>query len=474
MNRPQTALVLGGTNAHIPLLQRLKARGFKTLLLDYHANPVARPFADRHLQISALDHKQVSQLAREQEAAMVISTCSDQLNLVACTVAAELGLSAPYSPQTALEVTHKRHMKAKMQAHGIPTAPYHCVRSWSEWTEWYEQAPSDFVFPLLVKPVDSCGSKGVRKAHNAWELQQYLETALNLSRRGQALIEPFLTGREICADYFVQNGVPHLLSSYEKYNLFSPQTVIQCFRSLRPAPLSAAVQRHLAQLAQQLTTAFELHNTALFVQTLLPTEPTGQQDRERLFVIEFAARVPGGLAYRASELASGFDAIDASIDTFLGRPVQIRLQPCQHYITTNSIYGRSGNLGWVSGHTELLAAGVIDEFSFYKTSGMSLSGELASRDRVAGFIVQDPDRERLFQRTDTALQNLEIFNPAGQPIMLRAPFWALATPIFNWSNCFNVHVPPVLKYNQHNQCRNLPPPGAPPFPDGSLALCAQP
>lgn len=128
----QTALVLGGTSAHIPLLQHLKKKGFYTLLVDYHRHPVARPFADEHIQVSAMDKTAVKKLATQRQAKLIISTCSDQLNLIACEVGESLQLPIPYTPETALDVTHKVRMKTKLQALGIPTAPFIVPKTLSE------------------------------------------------------------------------------------------------------------------------------------------------------------------------------------------------------------------------------------------------------------------------------------------------------------------------------------------------------
>lgn len=114
-----TALVLGGTSAHIPLLQQLRQRGWQTLLLDYHARPVAAPYTDRHLRQSALDLMAVCEAARAHRA------------------------------------------------------------------------------ELVVKPVDSCGSRGVRRVTQTQALPAALQAALNISRAGAALIECFRSVRPL-------------------------------------------------------------------------------------------------------------------------------------------------------------------------------------------------------------------------------------------------------------------------------------
>ena len=62
------AIVLGGTYPHSALIQKLKARGYYTILVDYLDHPAAKPFADEHIQESTLDMDKVCQIAKEQKA----------------------------------------------------------------------------------------------------------------------------------------------------------------------------------------------------------------------------------------------------------------------------------------------------------------------------------------------------------------------------------------------------------------------
>ena len=124
MENNPVAIVLGGTVPHCYLIQLLKKRGYHTVLIDYTPNPPAKAFADEHVQKSTLDKDTVLQVAREKNAALVISTNVDQANVTCCYVAERLGLPHPYSYETALNVTDKKRMKQIMWDHDIPTSRY--------------------------------------------------------------------------------------------------------------------------------------------------------------------------------------------------------------------------------------------------------------------------------------------------------------------------------------------------------------
>ena len=118
------AIVLGGTRPHITLIQKLKNRGYYVILLDYLSAPVAKEYADEHIQESTLDKDLVLRIAKEQNVDLVISTCIDQANVTAAYVCEKLGLPRPYDSEVALNVTDKLMMKDILIKNNIPTSKY--------------------------------------------------------------------------------------------------------------------------------------------------------------------------------------------------------------------------------------------------------------------------------------------------------------------------------------------------------------
>ena len=151
------AIVLGGTFPHRHLIQKLKDRGYYTILVDYYEAPIAKEVADKHIQASTLDKDEVVRIAKEESAELVISSCVDQANVTACYVGEKLGLPHPYSYQTSLNVTDKVAMKRIMVENDIPTSRHYIINSLQEFQEY------SLSYPIIVKPADSNSSKGVRK-----------------------------------------------------------------------------------------------------------------------------------------------------------------------------------------------------------------------------------------------------------------------------------------------------------------------
>ena len=403
------AIVLGGTSAHIPLLVKLRKRGFFTLLVDHYDHPVAAPFSDVHYRISTLDAEAVLQLAKEEKVHLVISACVDQANVTACLVGEKLNLPVPYNHETAVKVCDKVMMKEIMQQAGIRTPKSRYLHDLGG------LSGIEPVFPLIVKPADGCGSKGVRVARSGEELISFAQMAFNAGRSPKVVVEDFISGREIVFEAFVQDRQVYAVSVYEKFNLYGKETVVQCFRSLRPVNLEEETLHELHSVAKRIVEAFGLHTTPLFIQTMV--------NDSGVHVIEFGARAAGGLAATATLEATGFDAVEASINAYLGLPTDVSLKPDNGYLfTTNSIYSLPGVFSHVSGQEELLEQGIIDTFLTYKSKGMNIGSDMASSERIAGFIVKGSNTEELNSKTEKALSRLKIWDVHMEEVMIREPF----------------------------------------------------
>jgi carbamoylphosphate synthase large subunit len=207
------SIVLGGTNPHIELIRNLKERGYYTILVDYAENPLAKDYADEHILESSMDKDKVLEIAKDRDVDLVISTCSDQANVTACYVAEKLGLPAPYSYQTSLNVTNKTLMKEIMWANNIPTSRFVTV------TAGDHPDYSSLEFPLVVKPADSYGSRGVRKANHLSEIEGHLKEAIEISKVNTAIVEEYVEGEEISVDCYVLDGKAHVIMLRHKHNI---------------------------------------------------------------------------------------------------------------------------------------------------------------------------------------------------------------------------------------------------------------
>lgn len=406
MGKP-VALVLGGTVPHCELIRQLQQRGYYAILIDYLDNPPAKYVADLHIQESTLDKEKVLEIARERNASLVICACVDQANITACYVMEQLGLQPPYSYSTAQAITNKGVMKQVMMEKKIPTSQYIYVDS-------PETVPDvELRYPVMVKPADSNSANGVKKAQNKAEMERYLKDAVRISRNGRAIIEEYVSGREISAYCFIKDKKAKLLMTAERISTFDGEDqVIKCYSSYAAAKISETATQNAEKIATQIAQAFELDNTPLFFQGIVIGD--------EIFVIEFAPRIGGGVCFHTIKGNTGFDVIAASIDSWLGIPVDLSSwhKPEQIYVV-NTVYGRDGQFSHVTGSEKLLSDKVIDGFYLIKNRSDRLDNTRASSSRVAFFIVNGKDDAEVREKIRTAYRSLDVLELSGDSIIRR-------------------------------------------------------
>ena len=406
-NNKSVAIVLGGIRPHIELIQKLKDRGYYTLLVDYAENPIAKSVADEHIKENALDMDIVLEIAHTYQADIVISTCGDQTNATACYVAEKLGLPMPYNYDTALKVTNKLLMKQIMMEHNIPTSKYYKI------TNVKDIGSCCLNYPIIVKPSDSYSGKGVRKISEASEnIEQIVQTALDISRNKEAIIEEYITGIEIGVDCFIKNGIAVVIMVKERRKINKNNNFTQqIYGSIFPASISNEILDQINIIANQIANAFKLCNTPLMIQAII--------HEDSVYVIEFGARIGGGESYKMIKELTGFDYLDAAIDAFSGNDLVINYHKPNAFYATNLLYAKQGVFGHISYNKSVLDNNVLEYYYPWKESGFVIGPEITSNNRVGVFTVKSDTIEGLYDKIDLVLKNVEVYDIDGNPIMRR-------------------------------------------------------
>lgn len=397
------AIVLGGTFPHRRLIQKLKDKGYYTILVDYYETPIAKDVADKHIQASTLDKDEVVRIAKEENAELVISSCVDQANVTACYVGERLGLPHPYTYQTSLNVTDKVAMKRIMVENDIPTSRHYIINSLQGFQE------SSLTYPIIVKPADSNSSKGVRKLdQDEPNKEQYILKALEMSRNGAAVVEEYKVGKEIGVDCIIKNHKAYIIMTRERRKIQSHNDAIQqIYGSFWPADITPAQLESLRVIAEKIGNAFSIDNSPLMMQTIV-------SDSE-INVIEFGARIGGGENYHIIEELTGYDFIEQSINSFLGAEIDLTHHDASEYLADNYIYIRAGSFGEMK-----IDDCVKDDILYtnvYRKSGARVGADISSNNRVGVFVVKAKSTEEILKKIMNVVEHMEVYDIDGNPVM---------------------------------------------------------
>lgn len=399
------ALVLAGGFPQIALIEKLKKRGIFTILADYFEAPIAKNIADKFYQVSTLDVDGIKNLAVAEKADFLITVCTDQALLTVAKVSEELGLPTYIDYDTALEVTNKSYMKEVFIKNGIPTANFRII------DDVVSLGNLNLKFPLVVKPVDCNSSKGVIKALTVDALGKAVKDARMMSRTSSAIVEEYLSGKEVSVDVYVEEGIAHVLDITESIKMNDNEKFV-ITGSLHPALISTDARRKIRLIAQQIAEAFHLDNSPMLFQAIV--------NQDDVFILEFSARTGGGTKYLSIQRQTGIDMIDAVID--------LTIKKAPHYSYGKQkypnmldwyIYCYEGIFDHLEGFDELLHEGFLLDYYLYKNQGAKFGKIRNSGDRLAGFTLVSDGNSDLIAKKDIALSRIHAYSVNGEDIIYR-------------------------------------------------------
>ncbi|MDO5479027.1 MAG: ATP-grasp domain-containing protein, partial [Clostridia bacterium] len=248
------ALVVAGGIAQAALIKELKGRGIYVILADMNPKAVAVPYADKFYPISTMDEEALKKLARDEKVDYVLTACADQVLLVVAKISEKLGLPCYIDYNTAKLVSDKTYMKDVFIKCGVPTSK-HIIMG-----EFDREKIADFEFPLVVKPVDSYSSRGVRKVLDFEEAEKAFSEAVEISRTKTAIVEEFCEGEELTVDVYVENGKAHVLTTSISDKIADKDRFV-IYRTKNPAPISEDIKAQIADTAQKIADGFKLKDS---------------------------------------------------------------------------------------------------------------------------------------------------------------------------------------------------------------------
>jgi len=192
----KTVVVLPGSQWQVPLVQKCRSCGFRTLVINPYKDSPAFAYADGFLQSDIFDLEQVVHYCQDEHVDAIISDECD----IAVPVIAQLGerLSLPaITPKCASMFTNKLEMRDFCKAHGLPYPEYQLCKTAAEAEKFFDQLRA----PIVIKPLDSCSSRGVFTVFHKEDINRFFNESLSFSKVEKAVLaERYIEGTEFTVD----------------------------------------------------------------------------------------------------------------------------------------------------------------------------------------------------------------------------------------------------------------------------------
>lgn len=194
-------MILGASKGQVPFINICKEKGYYVICVSIKGDYPGFKIADKCYYIDTRDEEQILNIARAEQIDAITSDQTDVCTSTIAYVSEKMGLKS-IGYDKALLFSNKYQMRNKAQELGFAVPAFFNARSLNE---ALKKLPS-INFPAIIKPVDSSGSRGVRKILNVSDLRQYFSESQSNSKSGEVIVEEFIEGREYLADGLVIDG----------------------------------------------------------------------------------------------------------------------------------------------------------------------------------------------------------------------------------------------------------------------------
>ncbi len=310
-------LLLGGLRYLIPVIKEAKELGYYTITCDYLPDNIAHKYSDEYHNVNITDKTAVLELAKKLKIDGIMSFAVDPGVITAAYVAEKLGL--PGCPLKSVEILQNKGLfRAFLEEHNfnVPQA-----KAFTTYTAAVEGI-STFRFPLIVKPVDSAGSKGVSKIENLSELESAIDQAILHSVSKTFIVEEFIEARGYASDCdgLSLNGKLEIATFSNQYFNTKSENPYTPSAYSWPSSISGVNQSKLKEELQRLISLLEL-GTSLYnieVRVGLNGMP---------YIMEVSPRGGGNRLSEMVRYATGLNLIQYAIKGAMGETFNIQEEP---------------------------------------------------------------------------------------------------------------------------------------------------
>ncbi len=300
--------IIGASYLQLPLVLKAKEMGIETHCFAWEDGAVCKNEVDYFYPISIVDKEQILLHCQKNVIDGIISIASDAAVPTICYVAENMGLIAN-SYNDALAATDKYLMRQRFSEFDVLSPRYVIADD--------KYKVNDFQFPLIIKPTDRSGSRGVMKAQDISDVNEAVERAQVESFTHHAIIEEYITGSEVSVETISWQGKHYILAITDKVTTGEPYFVE--LEHHQPSQLSANVQEKIKAETIKALTALRVNYGASHSEFKITEEGN-------VYAIEVGARMGGDfIGSTLVQLSTGYDFVKGVIEVSLGQFTEPKL-----------------------------------------------------------------------------------------------------------------------------------------------------
>ena len=303
----ESVAIIGAGIFQKPLIEKAKAMGYETHVFAWEDGADGKAAADHFYPVSIVDIDRIEQHCRRIKPAAICSIASDLAAITVNELALRLGLPCN-TQECVLRTTNKYSMRCAMREAGIPVPEFASV---DVNTVNNGAAALGLSYPLIVKPTDRSGSRGIALVRDDYELRRAAAAAIDYSFEKKAIVEEYLEGDEFSCEGITFQGQHHILALTKKETTGAPGFIETGHRE--PAGFSDARE-------QSITKAISAVLDALCITCGASHTEFRIDGNGRIRIIEVGARMGGDcIGSHLVYLSTGYDFLGMVLDVAAGK-----------------------------------------------------------------------------------------------------------------------------------------------------------
>lgn len=305
-------MLLGGLRYLLPVIKAAHEQGYYVITADYLPNNIAHKYSDEYCNVSIIDKEAVLKEAQRLQIDGIMSFACDPGVVAASYVQNKMGLPS-FGPYESVEILqNKDKFRAFLAENGfnVPQAKgFDSVES-------ALNEVSRYSWPVIVKPTDAAGSKGVTRVDKLEELKPALEYAMKYSISGHIIVEEFIDKQGCSSDtdsMSVDGKLVFTSFCAQRFDLDATNPYTPAAYSW-PSTFTKEQEEFLTSEIQRLITLLNLKTVVYNIEVRVA--PNGKP-----YIMELTPRGGGNRLCEMLRYATGVDMITAITRAMVGDPL---------------------------------------------------------------------------------------------------------------------------------------------------------
>ena len=400
-------LIMGANPETVSLVKKAREMGIYTIVTDNNPKAYAKKFADQAENVDATNVKELVKLAKREKVDGVVVGVAEALLPAYCEVCRQLNMPC-YSSADKFEImVRKDRFKDKCREYGVPT-----IR------EFTLEDKGHIEYPVIVKPVDSCSSKGIKVCYNDQDLDVAIAYALQFSNSGKYIIEEYMNGEEVISYYVMQDGNPIFVGMCDRYTFKERVDLVQlptCY--IFPSRHIEAYLQHSDIPIKNMIRGLGLNNGSIFFQCFVDSQGTVR-------TYEPGYRLNGAQEHIIISKVSGIDAKEIYINMALkGKAADIDLEslgnpkPSQIACKLSPLV-KIGKIAHIEGLNDILALPDVVSVNPSYEEGDEVSGEGTLKQIICRFFIVSKCKQDLINTINQIYKYFSVINVNNEEMLI--------------------------------------------------------